>query len=276
MINTPRSGDIALYGPIAQQYENVLVPSRFSSPALDLLKMIGPVEAKPILDVGTGTGVVLDHLAHSGYRLGPLIGIDPSAEMLGVARSKGHQRLAVAQSPGLPFGSGTYGLVVASFVLSHFDSLDESMADMVRVLAPHGTLGVSTWGDSDNCYREVWMETVGEFIDSNALDELVRAVLPHEAALENGEDLEAVLVRCGLVDVRIEVAKYDTTQNAADFIDTRSLMIPSRLMAKRLGADAWAAFKEQVRQRLTNELGEPFTYLATANLAVGRKSKENA
>ena len=118
------------------------------------------------------------------------------------------------------------------------------------------------------------MHAVGGFNDLSDLDHLVRSVLPHEDILEDRRDLEEALLRCGLADVRSEVGSYEASESAAEFVATRSLMIPSRLMAKRLEKDEWQRFKECALQRLTGAFREPFTYVATANLAVGRKPED--
>ena len=54
-----KSEDPGVYGAFAGEYERSLVPRRFEAPARDLLAMVEPKTAGPILDVGAGTGVIL-------------------------------------------------------------------------------------------------------------------------------------------------------------------------------------------------------------------------
>ncbi|MEL6959028.1 MAG: methyltransferase domain-containing protein [Pseudomonadota bacterium] len=73
----------------------------------------------PVLDVGAGTGLVGEGLAAAG--IGPLDGLDLSAEMLEVARDKAIYRDLIAADVTQPLTmSGYFGIVSAgTFTLGH-------------------------------------------------------------------------------------------------------------------------------------------------------------
>ena len=73
----------------------------------------------PVLDVGAGTGLLAEALARRG--IGPLDGIDISAEMLAAAQQKGvYRRLTRADlTRGLEIAGESYAGVVSSGTFTH-------------------------------------------------------------------------------------------------------------------------------------------------------------
>ncbi len=109
--------------------------------ASDLLGELGP---GPLLDVGTGTADLALTLAHRrpGVRV---VGIDPSAPMLALARHKleraacrGQISLARGDALALPFPDGSFAGVLAAFVLRNIGDLARALSEMRRVVAPGG------------------------------------------------------------------------------------------------------------------------------------------
>lgn len=231
--------DTSQYGTYAPEYEKILVPKLFDCPGRDLLAMVGFPRDGRILDVGTGTGVILDHCAEFGSHSDLAIGIDPNLSMLSIARSKGHLNLVAALVPGLPFPNNTFHTVIGNFILSHVDSVDESLSDMVRVIQPEGKLAVSSWCTPDSAYRDVWLETVEEFIDGEFLRKEVCKAAPSEEALEDIGTLEQALRKAGLSAIQTRVATYYKSETAAEFIEIRSAMIASRIIITHLGIKNW-------------------------------------
>ena len=60
------NNDSGFYAAAAEEYERVLVPRRFEAPARDLLAMVDTATSSPMLDVGTGTGLILDLCSQAG------------------------------------------------------------------------------------------------------------------------------------------------------------------------------------------------------------------
>lgn len=109
----------------------------------DALLRLAPRKAGRLLDLGTGTGRILELLAP---RVEEGIGIDSSQEMLQIARVRldepgfAHLRLRKADIMSLPFEAGEFDLVTAHMVLHYLEDPGAAVAGAMRCLAPGGRL----------------------------------------------------------------------------------------------------------------------------------------
>lgn len=92
-----------------------------------------------VLDLGCGQGVLLDALA-SRLPSARLVGIDAVAPPPGAAWTSVTGDIAGS----LPFADGAFDVVVAGEVIEHVPHPDLMLAEIRRVLAPHGRLVLST------------------------------------------------------------------------------------------------------------------------------------
>jgi SAM-dependent methyltransferase len=92
-----------------------------------------------ILEVGCGEGSNLEALERPGR---PTFGCDLSPLAVHLAKSRAPGRAVVAEAERLPFASGTFEGVVALSVVEHLAEPEPVLAEMIRVLAPGGTLAV--------------------------------------------------------------------------------------------------------------------------------------
>jgi ArsR family transcriptional regulator len=105
-----------------------------------------------VLDIGTGTGRLLELLAP---RAAAATGVDASRAMLALARARlareglSHAGVRLADMYRLPFADGSFDLVLMQMVLHHADDPPAALAEAARVLrtggravvidlAPHG------------------------------------------------------------------------------------------------------------------------------------------
>ncbi len=110
-----------------------------------LLSMIGDRPFRSLLDLGTGTGRMLELLAPRVVRA---VGVDQSAAMLALARSRidqaglrnVHLRQGDIYAP--PVERDGYDLVVIHQVLHFLDDPDRALKEAARALAPSGRLVV--------------------------------------------------------------------------------------------------------------------------------------
>jgi ubiquinone/menaquinone biosynthesis C-methylase UbiE len=104
----------------------------------NLLRLIGEVRNRRILDVGCGTG----HFSQSLGQDNLLVGIDVSLDMAVYARRKG---LHTVQSSGkkLPFADGSFALVIANNVIQSFRDGAPLVAELARVAEPGGRIILS-------------------------------------------------------------------------------------------------------------------------------------
>jgi len=93
------------------------------------------------LDVGCGTGVLASRLAEAGYEM---TGIDPSAGMLEVSRSRTRDVVAVEGSgSALPFQADAFDVVLSVATLHHIADpaeVRQTLVEMVRVARPGGRI----------------------------------------------------------------------------------------------------------------------------------------
>lgn len=110
-----------------------------------LLDALGPAPVRAALDLGTGTGRMLQLLAP---RAGRVVGLDSSHAMLSVARANtGRAGLTTVElrqgdiyAPGLPAGS--FDLVVVHQVLHYLDDPARALTSAARLLMPGGRVAV--------------------------------------------------------------------------------------------------------------------------------------
>ena len=71
----------------AEGYEIYMVPTLFAPCARILVQTADPKLGERVLDVGCGTGIIAREVASRPGATGAVTGIDPSANMLSVARA---------------------------------------------------------------------------------------------------------------------------------------------------------------------------------------------
>jgi demethylmenaquinone methyltransferase/2-methoxy-6-polyprenyl-1,4-benzoquinol methylase len=121
------------------------------------LEAAGLVEGARILDVATGTGLVLRSAAAITGPTGLAVGLDPSRGMLTECRRGSHAPLVMAQGEALPFGDGSFDMVSMGYGLRHVSDLRLLFGEYRRVLKPSGRLLIleltqprSSWGRTLN------------------------------------------------------------------------------------------------------------------------------
>ena len=105
-------------------------------------------------DVGCGTGATAAALRTLGFRT--LVGIDPSAYAIGLARkADGYTPFMVGRAEALPLKTGSSTCVVCMDVLEHMPDDVAALAELGRVVRPGSTLLVTVpaygwaWSDHD-------------------------------------------------------------------------------------------------------------------------------
>ncbi len=108
-----------------------------------LLAAIGDGPFERMLDIGTGSGRILEILSD---RIEQGLGIDLSHEMLNLARSKlqGKPNCKVQQADlfSLPVAATSQDLVTLHLVLHHLANPEAALIEAARVLKPGGTLAL--------------------------------------------------------------------------------------------------------------------------------------
>ncbi len=106
-----------------------------------LIEYVELPERSHVLDLGCGTGRLLDRLASQFPHLNGT-GLDLSTEMLGIARRQNHHRPRLIYMRGnaesLPFANGQFDAVFNTFSFLHYPEPERVFSEVSRVLCPGG------------------------------------------------------------------------------------------------------------------------------------------
>jgi len=110
-----------------------------------LVKSLGNVTQKTILDIATGTGDLA--IAIEKQQPKKIYGLDLSPQMLEVAKSKNKTiEFVVGDSEQLQFEDHSIDIVTVSFGVRNFENLNKGLSEIYRVLKPGGQLAILEFG----------------------------------------------------------------------------------------------------------------------------------
>lgn len=148
MSKDSQEGFSAFYNDVAPHYDRRW--SHYLERTIETTLAAVPQSGGRALDVGCGTGILLERL-HGTGRYEQLVGIEPTDRM----REQAVQRLGdgveilAASAETLPFESGSFDLVFSTNMLHYCHPVEGVLEEMVRVLRPGGVLVLTDWsGDS--------------------------------------------------------------------------------------------------------------------------------
>ena len=253
--------DWRTYDDVAADYARAVAP-HLRPIANDLVAIAEVPALGRLLDVGTGTGVVLE--AAGGLAA---FGVDPSLPMLkhGPAGT-----IAAADTINLPFRTDTFHAATASFVLPMFTKLDTALFDVIRVLRPAGILAVATWEEGEDELQKTWRELAERAVGIELMRDELRDVEPWASVAGNRAALEQALRDAGLHPVRVERRTYKLSISRADYIAEKTTEAMGRFVRAML-ADEWPQFLEQARATYAATFPEMLVDFRDVLLAVGTK-----
>jgi ubiquinone/menaquinone biosynthesis C-methylase UbiE len=271
------------YDAVAAEYDRVWHPT-FEPVARDLVDLVGLADLPAngaVLDVGTGTGVVAAAAAARRLPQGAIVGVDPSASMLELARTHAPLTPVVARAPGLPFPDAAFDAVVANLVLSHFERYDVSLADMVRLLRPGGRLGVTAWGALDDepvddghqrQLTALWKSIAKRYLDTDAAADWIDAAIPWEGWFGDPAHLRGAFEGIGLRDVALQARAYRAEITQREMLAGFDTSFWGRYVRHALGDADWRRFRHDVAETAHAALPDPITRVDQLLIAIGRRS----
>ena len=139
-----------------------------------MLRMLPPERLRELLDIGTGTGRILELFGARGVAG---VGIDLSREMLAIARAKlaeaGLTHCYVRQGDmyGLPWSEPCFDAVTIHQVLHFADDPELAIAEAARMLRPGGRMVIADFAphDLDQLRRDHAHRRLG-FADDEVID----------------------------------------------------------------------------------------------------------
>jgi demethylmenaquinone methyltransferase/2-methoxy-6-polyprenyl-1,4-benzoquinol methylase len=121
--------------------------------------LVDAIDASPtdrVLDVATGTGMVAQAL-HDRYGCA-VVGLDPSADMLRVARTREgvFEELVEGRAERLPFADGAFDHLTFTYLLRYVDDPAATMRELARVVKPGGRVAMVEFGVPAGIWRPLW------------------------------------------------------------------------------------------------------------------------
>ncbi len=219
------------------------------------------------IDVGCGSGafteLVVERCAPASVR-----GVDPSEAQLAFARRRPAARIAEF-SPGdamaLPASAATFDVAVMALVIFFVPDPARGVAEMVRVVAPGGTVAAYAW------------DILGGGLPTEPIQAELRAmgqppIFPPRPEAGSMEILRELWARQGLEE--IGTREIVVSRRFADFEDywATNLLGPSlsQKVATMTAGDV-DRLKRGVRARLPADAAGGIVYAARANAIRGRK-----
>ena len=133
-----------------QEYFDQLAPTWDQELTGDRLKCLGNIVKelgiKPgyyVLDIGSGTGVLLPFLIAELGGEGKIVALDFSVEMLCQAKAKNFQPIvgfAQADVLAIPLADNSVDLAICNSAFPHFDDKGKALKEIARVLRNNGRL----------------------------------------------------------------------------------------------------------------------------------------
>ncbi len=248
------------YDGAAEVYERVNAPLLFDAPARALVAATAPAGNPRILDVGCGTGAVSRAVRAAAGNQARIVAMDPSQDMLLAARRGGIEQVVAGLLPHLPFADSSFDIVLSAFVLTHVDDADAALADMARVLAPHGRLGVSAWAAGEDEYAAAWGDVVARYVDPERMSRAANVILPSDARFSQPSGVGDALRSAGFADVRSHDVELEFALTVAQYIESREVCASGRTLQSLLSEDEWRRFRADARAALASKFPAGVTY----------------
>jgi ubiquinone/menaquinone biosynthesis C-methylase UbiE len=109
----------------------------------NIVKELGIRPGYHVLDIGSGTGVLLPFLIAELGHEGKIVALDFSAEMLGQAQAKNFPPIvdfAQADVLAIPLADNSVDLAICNSVFPHFNDKVKALKEIARVLRDNGRL----------------------------------------------------------------------------------------------------------------------------------------
>ena len=158
-------------------------------------RRVGGAAEGRVLEIGVGSGL---NFPLYGGAVTSVIGLEPSPELLGMARSRAEAAIAPitlldASAETIPLDSASIDTVVTTWTLCTIPNATRALGEMRRVLRPDGALlfvehgrapeaGVAQWQDR---LDPLWSRLAGGCHLNRKMDDLIRGSGFRIEALEN-------------------------------------------------------------------------------------------
>jgi demethylmenaquinone methyltransferase/2-methoxy-6-polyprenyl-1,4-benzoquinol methylase len=166
-----------------------------------------------VLDVATGTGDVACLLEKKLNNQGHVIGIDPSLNMLDLAKKKSKKiQWVMGSSESLPFPDQSVDLITCTFGVRNFDNRKVAFSEWKRILKPGAIGGIleihpthSKFAFLSRLYWNYFMPFLGKIIFQKEAYEYLRS---SSNSFLTPDELKLELSLCGFVVIESKPIFY--------------------------------------------------------------------
>jgi arsenite methyltransferase len=260
---------------LAETYEARSADRQFRN-GQRLVARLGIEAGDRVLDVGSGTRLLAEHVANLVGARGSVLGIDPLPLRIAIAEKRRRPNLAFAvgnayELDGLP--SGTFDVVYLNAVFHWLPEKAGPLGQIHRLLRPGGRVGIST-GSREHPSR---IQQIKKRVLSRPPFDAYPAARDGEPNRVSADELRELLRGAGFSDIELELelepnAQLQPSAEAAiEFSDASSFGNYLGHLPAELRASAVRQIKEELEALRTPE---GIRLDGTRIIAVARKSSD--
>ncbi|WP_051367048.1 class I SAM-dependent methyltransferase [Hamadaea tsunoensis] len=239
----PETARVAMmFDQLAAVYDMTGV--EFFGPIADgLVDVLQPRPGERLLDLGCGRGAVLSRIAPF---VGPALGVDISAEMVGYCRTAlvGHDnvRVEVGDAQSTDPAWGVFDAVTASLVLFFLPDPPAALRNWRNLLTPGGRCVISTFGAPGPAWQAI-DETFAPFLPPGMLDARTKGPLSPSSP---DAAVDALFAAAGFEDVRTVTLPLETRFASVEQWEAFSWTTGQRAMWLAVPESRRAAVRETI------------------------------
>ncbi len=135
--------NIAYFNKVADRWDNMILHS--PQKILYFTKLLYLNKGDRVLDVGTGTGILIPYLLRSVGKEGYIDAIDISPKMIEIAKKRHifpNVNFIVGDIETFEFGDSRYNCITCYSVFPHIDRWEETLKRLYEILIEGGRLGI--------------------------------------------------------------------------------------------------------------------------------------
>jgi SAM-dependent methyltransferase len=242
-----------------------------------LVEYAAPKPGMRVLDLASGTGEPAISLAMRVGPQGQVTGLDLSAELLEIAKSRAQQRglgnfvTQQGDAQSLPFADNSFDLATSRFGIMFFRDVSLALSELRRVLRTDARACFIVWGTIDQPY---WQSTMG------VVHRLVGGTLlapegPDPFRFSAPGSLANELSAAGFREVHEETCNVPWTWPGSPeevWEQAQAVAVPFRPMLDRVPANQWPQIHAEVHAAIARYVvGDKIEFGATVVLVSGTK-----